>query len=180
MVEGSSSEATTGKGPTEAVVTRVVAILNSASATIPKSTLPTASGGVDTSPVCPGKRSFGVAERSRKAGVFSGAVKPTGAKVRSPVAWMARGRETELWESIDKAIVRMGSESSGRNGSKGSGDNRVREAHRESVRVALDEMERYAQARIGGNNPAQTTGAWAYARTTASAAARSSMHKRAG
>jgi len=50
MVEGSSSEATTGKGPTEAVVTRVVAILNSASATIPKSTLPTASGGADTSP----------------------------------------------------------------------------------------------------------------------------------
>ena len=41
------------------------------------------------------------------------------------------------------------------------GDNRVREAHRESVRVALDEMERYAQARIGGNAVAQTTGAWA-------------------
>ncbi len=37
------------------------------------------------------------------------------------------------------------------------GDTRVREAHRESVRVALDELERYAQARIGGNNPAQTT-----------------------
>jgi hypothetical protein len=31
------------------------------------------------------------------------------------------------------------------------GDDRVREAHRESVRVALDEMEKYAQARIGGN-----------------------------
>ena len=30
------------------------------------------------------------------------------------------------------------------------GDNRVREAHRESVRVALDEMERYAQARSAG------------------------------
>jgi len=44
------------------------------------------------------------------------------------------------------------------------GDNRVREAHRESVRVALDEMERYAQARIGGNAPAQTTGAWAVAK----------------
>ena len=29
------------------------------------------------------------------------------------------------------------------------GDDRVREAHRESVRVALDEMEKYAQARIG-------------------------------
>ena len=30
---------------------------------------------------------------------------------------------------------------------------------RESVRVALDEMEKYVQARIGGNVPAQTTGA---------------------
>ena len=29
------------------------------------------------------------------------------------------------------------------------GDDRVREAHRESVRVALDELERYTQARIG-------------------------------
>jgi conjugative relaxase-like TrwC/TraI family protein len=44
------------------------------------------------------------------------------------------------------------------------GDNRVREAHRESVRVALDEMEKYAQARIGGNAPPETTGAWAVAR----------------
>ena len=44
------------------------------------------------------------------------------------------------------------------------GDDRVREAHRESVRVALDEMEKYAQARIGGNAPPETTGAWAVAR----------------
>jgi conjugative relaxase-like TrwC/TraI family protein len=44
------------------------------------------------------------------------------------------------------------------------GDDRVREAHRESVRVALDEMEKYAQARMGGNAPAQTTGAWAVAK----------------
>jgi conjugative relaxase-like TrwC/TraI family protein len=44
------------------------------------------------------------------------------------------------------------------------GDIRAREAHRESVRVALDEMEKYAQARIGGNAPAQTTGAWAVAK----------------
>ena len=43
------------------------------------------------------------------------------------------------------------------------GDDRVREAHRESVRTALDEMEKYVQARIGGNAPAQTTGAWAVA-----------------
>jgi hypothetical protein len=44
----------------------------------------------------------------RKAGVFSGRVKPARAKVSSPVAWMAGGRETELRESIDKAIFRDG------------------------------------------------------------------------
>ena len=38
------------------------------------------------------------------------------------------------------------------------GDERVREAHRESVRVALDQLESYTQARIGGNHPAETTG----------------------
>jgi conjugative relaxase-like TrwC/TraI family protein len=38
------------------------------------------------------------------------------------------------------------------------GDERVREAHRESVRVALDQLEHYTQARIGGNHPAETTG----------------------
>jgi conjugative relaxase-like TrwC/TraI family protein len=44
------------------------------------------------------------------------------------------------------------------------GDDRIREAHRESVTVALHEMEKYVQARIGGNVPAQTTGAWAVAK----------------
>jgi conjugative relaxase-like TrwC/TraI family protein len=38
------------------------------------------------------------------------------------------------------------------------GDERVREAHRESVRVALDQLESYTQARIGGNHPPETTG----------------------
>ena len=38
------------------------------------------------------------------------------------------------------------------------GDERVREAHRESVRVALDQLEHYSQARIGGNHPPETTG----------------------
>src|SRR6267143_4276019 len=37
-------------------------------------------------------------------------------------------------------------------------DERVREAHRESVRVALDQLEHYTQARIGGNHPPETTG----------------------
>jgi conjugative relaxase-like TrwC/TraI family protein len=43
-------------------------------------------------------------------------------------------------------------------------DERVREAHRESVSVALAEMERFVQARIGSNLPAETTGKWAAAR----------------
>jgi len=33
------------------------------------------------------------------------------------------------------------------------GDDRVREAHQQSVRMALDEMEKYVQARMGGNAP---------------------------
>ncbi len=37
-------------------------------------------------------------------------------------------------------------------------DERVREAHRESVRVALDQLEHYTQARIGGNHSPETTG----------------------
>jgi conjugative relaxase-like TrwC/TraI family protein len=44
------------------------------------------------------------------------------------------------------------------------GDDRVREAHRESVAVALNELERYVQARIGGNLPAETTGKWVAAK----------------
>jgi len=40
------------------------------------------------------------------------------------------------------------------------GDERVREAHRASVEVALDELEQYVQARIGRNHPAETTGRW--------------------
>lgn len=43
------------------------------------------------------------------------------------------------------------------------GDQRVREAHRESVWIALDQLERYTQARIGGNHPAETTGKFAVA-----------------
>ncbi len=44
------------------------------------------------------------------------------------------------------------------------GDARVREAHRTSVRIAVDEMERFVQARIGGNHPAETTGKWVAAK----------------
>jgi conjugative relaxase-like TrwC/TraI family protein len=40
------------------------------------------------------------------------------------------------------------------------GDRRVLDAHRESVSIALDELEHYTQARLGGNHPAETTGRW--------------------
>ena len=38
------------------------------------------------------------------------------------------------------------------------GDDRVREAHQQAVTTALTELERYTQARIGGNCAAETTG----------------------
>jgi conjugative relaxase-like TrwC/TraI family protein len=38
------------------------------------------------------------------------------------------------------------------------GDERVREAHRDSVRIAVEQFEHYTQARIGGNHPPETTG----------------------
>lgn len=37
------------------------------------------------------------------------------------------------------------------------GDENVRVAHRESVRVALEQLENYTQARIGGNHAPETT-----------------------
>ena len=37
------------------------------------------------------------------------------------------------------------------------GDDRVREAHREAVRTALEHLEHYTMARIGGNHPAELT-----------------------
>jgi conjugative relaxase-like TrwC/TraI family protein len=44
------------------------------------------------------------------------------------------------------------------------GDDRVREAHRAAVTVALDELERYTQARLGGNRVAETTGQFVVAK----------------
>jgi conjugative relaxase-like TrwC/TraI family protein len=38
------------------------------------------------------------------------------------------------------------------------GDDQVREAHRNAVAFALNELERYTQARIGGNHAPETTG----------------------
>jgi conjugative relaxase-like TrwC/TraI family protein len=44
------------------------------------------------------------------------------------------------------------------------GDDRVREAHRESVRTALEHLEYYAAARIGGNHPPEATARFAAAK----------------
>jgi len=44
--------------------------------------------------------------------------RPTGVKVRSPVAWIAERRETDLLKPIDEAIFRMVSKLLGRNASK--------------------------------------------------------------
>ena len=43
------------------------------------------------------------------------------------------------------------------------GDDEVREAHRKAVTFALNELERYTQARIGGNHAPETTGKFAAA-----------------
>ncbi|OGO18190.1 MAG: hypothetical protein A2Z14_19035 [Chloroflexi bacterium RBG_16_48_8] len=39
--------------------------------------------------------------------VCSAGVSPAGAKARSPVVWIAGGRETEILKPIDKAILGM-------------------------------------------------------------------------
>ncbi len=43
-------------------------------------------------------------------------------------------------------------------------DDRVREAHRDSVRIALEQLEHYTQARMGGNYPPETTGKFVVAK----------------
>jgi conjugative relaxase-like TrwC/TraI family protein len=43
-------------------------------------------------------------------------------------------------------------------------DEQIREAHWDSVRVALNELETFVQARIGSNHPAETTGKWVVAK----------------
>src|SRR5271154_5861334 len=44
------------------------------------------------------------------------------------------------------------------------GDDQVRKAHREAVTVALNELERYTHARMGGNRPAEATGQFVVAK----------------
>ena len=53
--------------------------------------------------------------------VYSAGVKPAGARVRGPVAWVVGRRETKSGESTDKAVLGMVSESSGRNESERTG-----------------------------------------------------------
>lgn len=43
-------------------------------------------------------------------------------------------------------------------------DRRIVEAHKESVKVALDAVERYAQARLGGHHAPETTSQWIVAK----------------
>src|SRR5882757_9766640 len=38
------------------------------------------------------------------------------------------------------------------------GDERIKEAHRESVGIAMDELEKYVEARLGGNKGSERTG----------------------
>jgi len=57
--------------------------------------------------------------RERKAGVFSGRIETHQGKSQTPCSLDGQGKETEPWESIDKVIDRMVSESSGRNASEG-------------------------------------------------------------
>jgi hypothetical protein len=58
---------------------------------------------------------------SRLKLVYSAGVSPARATVRGPVAWIVRRKETESRKSIDKAILGMVSESSGRNESERTG-----------------------------------------------------------
>src|SRR5437773_11197452 len=58
---------------------------------------------------------------SRVKLVYSAGVNPARARVRGPVAWIVRRKETESRKSIEKAILGMVSESSGRNESKRTG-----------------------------------------------------------
>lgn len=47
------------------------------------------------------------------------------------------------------------------------GDDRIREAHREAVTVALNELEKYTHARLGGNNPPnRLAGSWSPSSST--------------
>jgi hypothetical protein len=65
-----------------------------------------------------GRLSFGMSRKERERLMCSVGGKPTEAKVRNLVAWIGGKRETESLKSIDKAIFRMASKSSGRNESK--------------------------------------------------------------
>jgi conjugative relaxase-like TrwC/TraI family protein len=73
-------------------------------------------------------------------------------------------KQSEPWSTVPDGTAQFSAPKSVSLTALAGGDDRVREAHRESVRVAVDELERYVQARIGGNHPAETTGKWAAAK----------------
>jgi hypothetical protein len=83
---------------------------------------------------------FGAASRggwapcaSRERRRCSAGGSPAGVRARSPVAWMAGGRETEPLKPIDEAIRRMVSESSGHNVSERKGSPDTAKPRRPSV-----------------------------------------------
>src|SRR5262245_58016430 len=63
---------------------------------------------------------FWTLARPAKAGLFSGSQSHQG-KSQSPVTWVASVEETKRMKPTDKAIIRMVSESPGRNASEHSG-----------------------------------------------------------
>ena len=71
--------------------------------------------------VCPERQACSVGRR------------PTGARARRPVAWMAERRETEALKPIDDAIGKDGRESPGRNVSERKGSPESAEPRRPSV-----------------------------------------------
>jgi len=69
----------------------------------------------------------------QKRQACSAGVSPAGVRARSPVAWMAERRETEVLKPIDKAIFGMVSESPGRNESERMGGPESEEPRRPSL-----------------------------------------------
>jgi len=68
-----------------------------------------------------GQTGFSRISASRERLAWSVGVKPTGAEVRGPVAWIASAEETKSMKPIDKTIFGMVSESPGRNVSEPTG-----------------------------------------------------------
>ena len=84
-------------------------------------------------------------------------------------AQMVRHREGQEYTNADGSITKPAEHRAGWDATFSApksvsltalvgGDERVTDAHRAAVTTALDELEKYTHARIGGNNPAEMTG----------------------